>query len=197
MKVEFLQEKIFELSKTEKLTQEKIAKAADVSAVTVNGWINGKRPPTINAIVGICNKFDIPLNYFFSGATSQNVIEENELLKKRNEELVLFNEELSKEMKDLKKELAVKAVELQKAESSLRVEFQNELHAQITKFYEEKTELKLSYELRLQELEFRLRLAKNGKLGALPHNVKDHPVVAADDPIGYNTQKEDKNKKEK
>lgn len=207
MEVEFLQEKIFELSKKERITQEKIAKAADVSTVTVNGWINGKRTPTISAIVRLCNKFEIPLNYFFSGAIPQDVLDESEELKKRNAELESLNEELSKEMRNLKKELAMKAIEqqkvestlrleYQKAENDLRIEFQNELHAQSAKFYEEKTELKLNYELKLQELEIHLRLAKNGKLKAIPHSAKEQPVIVAEETITYNAGKETE-KKEK
>lgn len=198
MKVEFLQEKIFELSKRERITQDKIAKAAGVSTVTVNGWINGRRIPTIDSIVRICNKFEIPLNYFFSGAVPQDILDESEQSKKRNEELESFNEELAEEIRALKKKLAGKAVEQQKADSALKIEFQNELHRLNTKFYEEITEIKLNYELQLQELELRLRLAKNGKLKILPQSDREHPVIAAEEAVAYGaTNKETENKKEK
>ncbi|MBQ8229325.1 MAG: helix-turn-helix transcriptional regulator [Clostridia bacterium] len=55
--------KLKELRKEKILTQQELAKSIDLSQSTISCWENGKRTPTVSALIKLCLLFNVSANY--------------------------------------------------------------------------------------------------------------------------------------
>lgn len=72
-----ISQKVRELRKNVKLTQKEFAEAIGVNAKTIAFWETDKNEPTKSNLFTICNKFNLPENYFFENVI-QNVRSNNQ-----------------------------------------------------------------------------------------------------------------------
>ena len=73
--------KIRELRKNLKLSQADFAQKIGVSPKTIAFWENGNNEPTKNSLFTICNKCNLPLNYFEENVINVSEINNNDIVK--------------------------------------------------------------------------------------------------------------------
>lgn len=99
-------EKLKELRKSKKLTQEDIAKKFNVNPATVSAWEVGKAQPSYDILVELANYFDVTTDYLLN--YTQDELNKMEKLKKLLKEAGMWDDNLN----DMSKEDFEKAMKI-------------------------------------------------------------------------------------
>lgn len=108
-------EKLKELRKYKKLTQEDIAKKFNVNPATVSAWEVGKAQPSYDILVELANYFDVTTDYLLN--YTQDDLNKMKKLKKLLKEVGMWDDNLN-DMSKEDFEKAIKIVAMMKEKSN-------------------------------------------------------------------------------
>lgn len=96
-------ENLYNLRKTQKISQEKLAEKIGVSRQSVSKWENGTAYPEMNRIFELCKIFHCKLN----DLVNDNILDFDSLDKKVKMSVVKFNKEKQNKLKIVSKTISI------------------------------------------------------------------------------------------